>query len=282
MKNVCFLLLFICNWCVLHAQVIESERELKINPNTLTIQTRFAAPKGYDWESFHEDTFQNYLVNFPLKPENFPIRNYKDVPISKQYHHEAILDIDVGNKDLQQCADAWIRLYSEYLWKEKRFDEIDFEFTSGQKLSWNQYKNGLRTTEVGDSVKFHQSSKYEDGYSNFRRYLDLVFQYAGTISLDRESEGINKNSEIQVGDIIIKPGSPGHAVFIVGSAKNKYGKRLFLLAESYMPAQDIHVIKNPNSSQIFPWYELDVRSSQLITAKYIFRPVSIKRFKGLK
>lgn len=270
------------NLCIMNAQVFESEKELLINPNLSTIKSRFEAPKGFVWESHSENSFQNYLVNFRLKPIGFPLRDYKNVPLQKQYHYEAILDIDVGSKDLQQCADAWIRLYSEYLWKEKRFDEIDFEFTSGQKLSWNQYKNGVRTTEVGDSVRFHQSAKYEDGYSHFRRYLDLVFQYAGTISLNRESVVIDKNSEIQVGDLIIKPGSPGHTVFIVGSAKNKYGKRLFLLAESFMPAQDIHILKNPNNSKISPWYELNINEPHLITAKYIFKPVSIKRFKALK
>ncbi|MDO5616739.1 MAG: DUF4846 domain-containing protein, partial [Cruoricaptor ignavus] len=198
------------------------------------------------------------------------------------YHHVAILDIDVGEKDLQQCADAWIRLYAEFLWLQKRYEEIEFQFTSGQKMSWIDYQKGIRTTEVGNKVRFHRTAKPDNSYSNFRNYLDLIFRYAGTISLDRESLPIKKNADIKVGDIIIKPGSPGHSVIIVGSAKNSAGKRLFLLAESFMPAQDIHIIKNPQNPKLSPWYELDVDARQLITPKYLFAPLVIKRFYGIK
>lgn len=262
-------------------QIVETEREMKVNTSN-TIIKRFSPPKGYIWEKYEDNSYENYLVNFKLKPEGLPLRDFNNLPISKQHHHAAILDIDVGSKDLQQCADAWIRLYAEYLWKQKRYQDIEFEFTSRQKLSWNSYKKGIRTTELGENVKFHKSAKYEDSYQNFRNYLDLVFRYAGTISLDRESELITKNEDIRVGDIIITPGSPGHTVFIVGSAKNVLGKRVFLLAESYMPAQDIHILKNPNHLKLSPWYELDVNAKRLKTAKYLFLPVQIKRFKGLK
>ena len=81
-------------------------------------------------------SFGEYLVNFPLHPPGFPVRDYRMVPVKTQDRHVALLKIDVGDKDLQQCADAWIRLYAEYLWSQKRFDEIGFEFTSGQFFAW--------------------------------------------------------------------------------------------------------------------------------------------------
>ncbi len=276
------LLLFLGLASVTNAQITETTREISINPNQSTIITRFSAPRGYQWEKQAINTFGSFLVNFPLKPDNFPVRDYKNLPINKQIHHASILDIDVGDKDLQQCADAWMRLYGEFLWSQKRFDDIEFEFTSQQKMSWNDYKKGIRTTEVGDKVKFHKSAKHSDTYQNFREYMNLVFRYAGTISLDRESIPILKNADIRVGDIIIKPGSPGHSVFVVGSAKNSAGKRVFLLAESFMPAQDIHILKNPNNPNLSPWYELDVNAKKLITAKYIFSPVTIKRFHSIQ
>ncbi|MDO4224378.1 MAG: DUF4846 domain-containing protein, partial [Bergeyella zoohelcum] len=231
------------------SQVQEITRDLSTNPAKSTIMTRFSPPKGYIWEMYPADSFEEYLVNFPLKPNGLPVRDYRKIPIEKQYHHAAILDIDVGDKDLQQCADAWIRLYAEYLWKRKRYDEIVFEFTSQQKLSWNDYKNGIRTREIenGERVIFQKTETYQDDYKAFREYLNLVFRYAGTISLDRESHSILKTNEIKVGDFIITPGSPGHTVFVVGSAKNHLGKRIFLLAQGFMPAQDVQIIKNPNN-----------------------------------
>ena len=246
-----------------------------------TIRTRFSPPKGYTWMVEEKGSFSEFLVNFPLHPPNFPIRDFKEIPIAKQYNHAAILKIDVGDKDLQQCADAWMRMYAEYLWMNSRFDEIKFEFTSGQLFAWNDYKKGMRTKEAKNRVTFYKTTTVDDSYESFREYLNIIFRYAGTISLDRESVPIMQNNKIKPGDFLITPGSPGHSVFIVGVAKNNAGKRLYLLAESFMPAQDVHLLRNTANSSISPWYELDVKSAQTATAKYIFKPTSIKRFHAL-
>lgn len=282
-KKYPFILVFLClSITFLRSQIQEVTIDLSIDYSKTTIRTRIAPPSGFYWEEYSPNSFAHYLSNFKLKPAGFPIRDYKNMPLPKQYHHLAVLDIDVGIRDLQQCADAWMRLYGEYLWEQKRYDEIEFEFTSQQKISWNDFKKGWRTTEVGDSVRFHHSARLDDSYMNFRKYMDLIFRYSGTISLDRETMPVVKNSDIQVGDMIIKAGSPGHIVFVVGTAKNRIGKRVFLLAESAMPAQDIHILKNPLNEKLSPWYELDVNAKQLITPKYLFKPVSIKRYRNIK
>ncbi len=274
-----FLLLFAFQG--IFSQVIETTEPLIIDESKSTIITRFTPPKGYFWEKNSPGSFSEFMVNFPLHPKNFPVRDFNAVPITRQYNHVAILKIDVGDKDLQQCADAWIRLYSEYLWAQKRFDEITFEFTSGQLFSWNDYKKGLRTQEIKKRVRFVRTGKTDDSYENFRKYLNIIFRYAGTISLDRQSVSLIQNSQIQPGDFIIKPGSPGHSVIIVGVARNYSGKRLYLLAESFMPAQDIHILVNRKKPQLSPWYELDLKAPKTVTAKYIFKPTSIKRFHAL-
>ncbi len=279
--KIFLLVFFLFGFYGFSQEVEETTQNLNVNYDKATIRTRFNPPKGYTWLKEKEGSFGDFLVNFPLYPKNFPVRDYQKIPIKKQYNHVAILKIDVGEKDLQQCADAWMRLYAEYLWAIKDFDRIVFQFTSGQSLSWNDYKKGIRTTEIGDRVKFHLSAKPNDSYENFRNYLNLVFNYAGTISLDRESKTILRNKDIQTGDFLITPGSPGHSVFIVGVAMNSVGKKVYLLAESYMPAQDLHIIINPLNRTISPWYELDVNSPKTVTAKYIFNPTSIKRFHSL-
>lgn len=263
------------------AQVTETTKPLFIDENKSTIKTRFSPPKGYFWISEDKGSFGEFLTNFPLYPPDFPVRDFNAVPIDKQFNHAALLKIDVGNKDLQQCADAWMRLYSEYLWMNGREDEIGFEFTSGQFYSWKDYKKGIRTEEVKKRVRFIKTGKIDDSYESFREYLNIIFRYAGTISLDRESRSILDNAKIKTGDFLIKPGSPGHSVIIVGIAQNRVGKRLYLLAESFMPAQDIHLLRNKQNVALSPWYELDVNAPQTVTAKYIFKPTSIKRFRSL-
>lgn len=264
------------------AQVEEITLPLKINYLQTTIRTRFSPPKGYTWMPEIPGDFGYFLVNFPLHPSGFPLRDFRLNLADKQFFHAALLNVDVGEKDLQQCADAWMRLYAEYLWLEKRQDEITFEFTSGQKMSWIDYRSGIRTTENGAFVKFKKTAPQDDSYANFRNYLDLIFKYSGTISLDRESNAITRNEDIKTGDFLIKPGSPGHCVIIVGRAINAKGKMIFLLAQGFMPAQDVHIINNPWNKSISPWYELDVHAPKTQTAKYVFEPTSIKRFKDIK
>ncbi len=97
-------------------------------------------------------------------------------------------------------------------------------------------------------------------YQNFRNYLDLIYNYAGTISLTRETKPVIYTKNLKTGDILIIPGSPGHVVFIAGSCENKNGEKLFLLSEGFTPAQSIHLLKNPFDEEISPWYKLEVNS----------------------
>ena len=66
---------------------------------------------------------------------------------------------------------------------------------------------------------------------------------------------------MRIGDFFIQGGFPGHAVIIVDMAeaiepKTGGGRRkYFLLAQSYMPAQDMHVLRNPAGES--PWYAFD-------------------------
>ena len=182
---------------------------------------------------------------------------------------------------MQQCADAVIRLRAEYLYQQKRFDDISFHFTNGDAFSWNDYKIGIRPKLISSTqIAFIKNASEDDSYKSFRNYLDVVFMYAGTISLNKESIGISDNKKIKTGDFIVTPGSPGHAAIIVGRAKNKQGEIIFLLAQGYTPAQSIHVITNPYDGEINPWYKLDVSKSPTITARYAFVKTNIRTFKN--
>ncbi|AZA77938.1 hypothetical protein EG347_10605 [Chryseobacterium sp. G0186] len=254
------------------------ENPVSINRDKNTIRERFLPPKDYEWQDEKPDSFGYFIESFNLKPYGSQILKYDGTPISTQHLHEAVFDIDTGNKDLQQCADAVIRLRAEYLYKMKSFDEIRFHFTSGDLFSWNEYKNGTRAFVNGNSVSFRKTAGFDDSYENFRSYLDLIFNYAGTISLNKEAQPVLKNSNLKTGDILITPGSPGHVVFIAGVCKNKEGKRLFLLGEGFTPAQSIHVLSNPFHKKTSPWYDLDVNAPETKTARYIFKPTNFRSF----
>lgn len=259
-------------------EIQASENFVKINKNKNTIKERFSAPPEYRWVDEKRDSFGYFIENFKLKPYGSQILKYDGNPISTQHLHEAVFDIDTGNKDLQQCADAVIRLRAEYLYKMKMTDEIKFHFTSGDLISWNDYKNGTRAFVNGNSVNFRKTSGFDDSYQNFRNYLGLIFNYAGTISLNKETKPVEKNSDLKTGDILITPGSPGHVVFIAGVSKNKEGQKLFLLGEGFTPAQSIHLLSNPFNKNISPWYNLDINDKETKTARYIFKPTNFRSF----
>lgn len=251
---------------------------LKINEDKNTVKARFPAPAGYSYVPTKQASFGEYLENFPLLKYGSPILRYDGAAIEIQHLHEAIFDIDTGTKDLQQCADAVIRLRAEYLFQLKKSDEIKFHFTSGDLMTWNDYKTGTRAFVKGNSVQFKRTENFDDSYKNFRKYLDLIFTYAGTISLNKETKPILKTNDLKTGDILITAGSPGHIVFISGVAENQHGHRLFLLSEGFTPAQSIHLLKNPFDDKISPWYDLDVNSEETKTARYFFKPSNFRSF----
>jgi hypothetical protein len=254
------------------------QNTIKINKDKNTVKERFSAPEGYDWIEEKSDSFGYFIEHFRLKDYGSPVLKYDGTPIATQHLHEAVFDIDTGSKDLQQCADAVIRLRAEFLFKTGQFDKIQFHFTSGDLVTWNDYKSGMRAFVNGNSVSFRKTAVSDDSYKNFRNYLDLIFNYAGTISLNQETKPVVKNSDLKTGDILITPGSPGHVVFISGVCSNKQGHRLFLLGEGFTPAQSIHILGNPFNRMISPWYDLSIDNHETQTARYIFKPTNFRQF----
>jgi hypothetical protein len=83
---------------------------------------------------------------------------------------------------------------------------------------------------------------------------------------------------VRIGDVFIRGGFPGHAVIVVDAAENRRtGKRVILLAQGFMPAQDMHVLVNPSSPAPGPWYEADFGDT-LRTPHWTFRRNELRRF----
>lgn len=158
----------------------------------------------------------------------------------------AVLDIPVGKENLQQCADAVMRLRAEYLFTKNRFKEIVFKDNNGKAYRFNQ-----------PYTKTH-----------FHQYLKTVFSFCGTASLSRQLTAVSFDA-IEPGDVLLKGGSPGHAVIVMEVAVNNQGKKIYMLAQSYMPAQDIHILNNQKFKKKTPWYFID-NEKIIETTKWIF------------
>jgi len=159
----------------------------------------------------------DFCRNLSLKPFDTPVKLFNGNLKGNQQAHFAILNLDVGKKDLQQCADAVMRLRAEYLFSEDRFEEIQFNFTSGDVCAWQKWKQGWRPTIKGNQVSWNKTKIFDDSYSNFRRYLNMVFTYAGSASLSKELKPVDFKN-MQIGDVLIQGGFPGHAVIVLDMA----------------------------------------------------------------
>lgn len=243
-----------------------------------SMAVRIEAPEGFSRVETEEDTFADWLRHLPLKEGNPPVYLYNGEEMTNQGAHFAVVDIDTGRKNLQQCADAVIRLRAEYLYSINDFDSIHFNFTSGDTAFFTQWAEGIRPRITGDSVEWIQTGRRDDSYGSLRKYLDSVFTYAGSASLSAELAAVDDLRDIRIGDVFIKGGYPGHAVIVVDMAVDNAGKKIFLLAQSYMPAQDIHILKNLNDSALSPWFEAGA-GDRLKTPEWIFDWSALKRFK---
>jgi hypothetical protein len=243
-----------------------------------TIATGIPPPDGYERIKVTAESFANWLRNLPLKQKGTPVYLYNGRKKGNQDAHFAVIDIDTGNNDLQQCADAVIRLRAEYLYSRGLYSSIHFNFTSGDEASFSKWATGYRPEVNGNKVQWIKKAGQDSSYRNFRRYLSTVYIYAGTYSLNKELKKRNDIHEMGIGDVCIEPGFPGHAVIVVDMAKNKQnGKKVFLLAQSFMPAQDIHVLKNPDKAGLSAWYALDFGRT-LRTPEWRFKDTDLKYF----
>jgi hypothetical protein len=255
MKVFRFLVAFVLVFLLANFFCFDKTCVVKLNLEGKTIAERFPPPAGFKRTVFPEGSFAAWLQALPLKEGCPPIKLYDGSELLSLDWHCAVVDMDIGDQDLQQCADTIIRLRAEYLWKMKRYKDLYFNFTSGHRSDWLKWRDGLRPYVRGNSVKFIKTAEYDESYSNFRRWLDNVFNYAGTISISRDCPKLKDKSKIRPGDFFVEAGNPGHAVIIVDVAVNETtGEKVMLLAQGFMPAQEMHILKNPGSDDLSPWY----------------------------
>ena len=246
-----------------------------------TVRQRLAPPAGFQRLDAAPGSFAHWLRGLPLKPAGSPVLLHTGKPKYSQNSHAAVIDIDTGPRDLQQCADAIMRLRAEWLFSAHRHDEIAFDYTvsdvASRRVAFSRWAKGERPKPGRTSVGWSGGAKPDASYPSFRRYLDQVFAYAGTASLSAELKP-RALAQMQIGDVWIKGGFPGHAVLVIDMGKHATtGETRFLLAQSFMPAQDIHILKDPSAKDGAPWYRLDAQAD-LWTPDWTFTKDQLKHW----
>ena len=225
-----------------------------------TIIQQIPLPTGYIRQPSDSGSFAYFLRHLPLARENI-VYYYTGKKKQNQSSNYAVIDLDIGKRDLQQCADAVMRLWAEYLYHTGQYEKIYFNFLSdGKPHYYTHFVNG------------------DYSYNKFRKYLNYVFAYANTSSLYDQLKP-RKIEDMHIGNVFIQKGNPyGHAIIIVDMAINPVtGQKIFLLAQSFMPAQSIHILINPKDHTLSPWYRLDT-GKKIETPDWTFFPTDLRSF----
>lgn len=259
-----------------------TNKEIKITTASfkekLNIIDRFPPPTGYKIIPEASTSYPAFIQSLPLMKAGTKIQDYKGNLINDQKYHVAVMDIDIETSGLIQCADILMKLRAEYLFQNNKSDQIKFHFTSGDLFLWSNYLKGFTPNVQNNHVSFSKNQPRKPTQSNLEKYMQYIYQYCGTVSLAKETNKITNPKSIRCGDMIITPGSPGHAAFICNRAINKKGDMVYLIAQGFTPSQSIHIITNLENPSISPWYKLKINQNTLNTPRYIFKKPIICSF----
>jgi len=242
-----------------------------------TIADRFAAPAGFTRVAVAPASFGDWLRHLPLKPAESGVLLHDGRPVVDHGTVAAVVDIDVGRSDLQQCADAVMRLRAEYLFSRRLTGLIGFELYSGERYRFEAYAEGQTPVPAGERIAWENGPPQDRSHASLRRWLDIVYGFASTRSLAHELRPVARLSDVALGDVFVHPGAPGHAVIIVDLAVDPAGRAVALLAQSSTPARDIHILRNILEPGLGPWFRL-VDGRPFATPGRVFAPDELKRF----
>ena len=103
-----------------------------------TVAARFPAPGGSRRVVTVAGSWGEWLRYLPLRPAGTKARLYTGALKDRQDVVAAVVDIDVGTQDLQQCADAVIRLRAEYLYSHDP-NKVHFHLTTGYDFWFSNF-----------------------------------------------------------------------------------------------------------------------------------------------
>ena len=225
-----------------------------VNPDGMTIETRYNVPAGYKRVAIEKGSFGYFLRNQKLKPYGEKALYYNGQAKRSEGIYDSVIDVEIGDRDLHQCADAIMLIRAEYFYQKKEYDKINFNFVSGFNAQYSKWIQGYRINPNGKGSYYKKASP-SNTYKDFRSFMNIVFGYAGTLSMEKEMKPQSLEN-MKIGDVFIMGGSPGHAVIIVDMAENDKGEKIFMLAQSYMPAQQTQILINPADRNMGVWYSL--------------------------
>ena len=149
-----------------------------------TLADRIAPPAGFERAPAEPASLRRVAARPSHEAGGTPGLTYTGAPKWRQDVHVAVVDIDVGKRDLQQCADAIMRLRAEWLFASRPRKPRSPSTTptaTRALLPLGKRRTAVLLRQVVENLS--QGRRHAPAC---RHYMDLVFAYAGTYSLERE------------------------------------------------------------------------------------------------
>jgi hypothetical protein len=190
-----------------------------------------------------------------------------------------VIAIDLGSADLQQSADVVIRLHAEWLWSLGKKDAISYPGGPKLMMPLSRWEKGQRVIADGPNAFWVvQSKPAAADYAEFRRYLDVVFNWANSASLARRTEPVEPRALLP-GDFFLHTKPPGHVAIVLDVAEKPSGERLALLGQALSPTESVHVIRPGRATA---WFSLRPGHSVVTARSAAFGWDELRRLKMLE
>lgn len=248
----CFL---IFQWSSLFAQddlfITPDAYHLKLYP---TIEKTFPTPAGYKRIKIEQNSFAGYIRSLPVLTDSVNVMDFRNRIWKKTEDSTlaGVVPVNISGQRLWQCMDILIRFHVDYLAKKGSY-EMNYPLPDGTKLSWSEWKEGIRPVFKGMHFKKISKVKRDSSHTNFKKYLNTIFEYSGTQSFWHYYPDIDLK-DIQPADFIVKKGKNGHAVLIIDIAENMMGEKIALIGQGDTPACQFYILKQSNAN---PWFKID-------------------------
>ncbi|ADX68597.1 DUF4846 domain-containing protein [Weeksella virosa] len=227
-----------------------------INKNAGVLYKRIETPNGYV-RVIDEHEFSNFLRNLTIKPHGTNVKNFDGSIKENTNLYSAVLNLPISNKNKQVYSNAVFRLRNEYFYQTKKYNRIRFDREEKSIPNFISYSN-------------------TKDYSVFLSYLDYAYDNLSPSSLSNYTSSVALK-DIHIGDIFYQnSGTKSHAVMVLDMAENMKGERVVLLAQSYYPSQEIHIINNTENPDISPWFE--IKKGVILTPEWRFMSTDLVRF----
>lgn len=230
----------------------------RLDESGMTVSSRINPPTGYSRIYGDEKSFAAFMRAYPLKNADAQVMQYDETPRADA-KAAAILDTTLGKKNHEGPAGAMARLIAEYLYNQERYSDISFTIGSKFNFTFDKWRKGNKLKIKDSDIEWVSGGTDSNSEENFKSYLTNLFVYISTTTLDKDLKLVEDvdSEEIAVGDVFIGTNAEGKksAIMVADICQSaETGEKLMLLVQGGSPAQQLHIVENPNDALISPWY----------------------------